>query len=114
MKGRGGCIINIGSLAGRRGYDSQGAYCASKHGLAGLTKVLAIEGQPHNIRVHLVSPGGVLTGLSEPLLASRASEPSEWMTPEEVADAVVFCARQDRVAISDEIVLRRYQSDPGR
>lgn len=114
MQGRGGSIINVGSLAGRRGYEAQGAYAASKHGLAGLTKVLALEGQAHNIRVNLVSPGGVLTDLSSELRSSRSADPSQWMTPEEVADAIVFCATQSGVAITDEIVLRRFQSEPWR
>ncbi len=114
MKQRPGRIINVGSLAGRRGYPEQGAYCASKHGLAGLTKVMAIEGQPLGIRVHLVSPGGVLTDLSAELRESRNDDPSLWMTPEEVADAIVFCALQEGAAVSDEVCIRRFDSEPWR
>jgi NAD(P)-dependent dehydrogenase (short-subunit alcohol dehydrogenase family) len=114
MSRRPGRIINVGSLAGRRGYPEQGAYCASKHGLVGLTKVMAIEGQPLGIRVHLVSPGGVLTDLSAGLRAARKDAPSLWMTPEEVADAIVFCALQEGAAVSDEICLRRFDSEPWR
>jgi len=114
MSRRPGRIINVGSLAGRRGYPEQGAYCASKHGLVGLTKVMAIEGQPLGIRVHLVSPGGVLTDLSAGLRAARKDDPSLWMTPEEVADAIVFCALQEGAAVSDEICLRRFDSEPWR
>jgi len=114
MSRRPGRIINVGSLAGRRGYPEQGAYCASKHGLIGLTKVMAIEGQPLGIRVHLVSPGGVLTDLSAGLRAARKDDASLWMTPEEVADAIVFCALQEGAAVSDEICLRRFDSEPWR
>jgi 3-oxoacyl-[acyl-carrier protein] reductase len=114
MSRRPGRIINVGSLAGRRGYPEQGAYCASKHGLVGLTKVMAIEGQPLGIRVHLVSPGGVLTDLSAGLRAARKDDASLWMTPEEVADAIVFCALQEGAAVSDEICLRRFDSEPWR
>jgi len=114
MSRRPGRIINVGSLAGRRGYPEQGAYCASKHGLVGLTKVMAIEGQPLGIRVHLVSPGGVLTDLSAGLRAARKDDPSLWMTPEEVADAIVFCALQEGAAVSDEICLRRFDSETWR
>lgn len=110
-----GRIINIGSMAGRRGYAGQGAYSASKHGLYGLSKVLAIEGQPYNIRVNVVSPGGVHTDLSQELLSTRsAAEASEWMSAEEVADAVVFVATQDGPAMTDDLVLRRYASEPWR
>ncbi|MCC6484472.1 MAG: SDR family oxidoreductase [Armatimonadetes bacterium] len=114
MGGRGGTLINVGSMAGRRGYAEQSAYCASKHGLAGLTKVLAIEGQPKGVRVHLVSPGGVMTDLSKELRASRNANADEWMSPAEVADAIVFCAMQTGVAVSDEVALRRFQSEPWR
>lgn len=115
MRRRHGRIINIGSLAGRRGYEEQGAYCASKHGLVGLSKVLAIEAQPYGIRVNMVSPGGVMTDLSRELRESRgAVNASEWMTVEEVAEAVAYIARQDGAASTDELVLRRYASEPWR
>lgn len=110
-----GRIVNIGSMAGRRGYPSQGAYCCSKHALYGLSKVMAIECQNYGIRVHVVSPGGVLTELSEDLLASRgSSQASEWMTPEEVADGVMYVISQNGAAMTDELVLRRSMSEPWR
>ena len=111
-----GRIINIGSMAGRRGYECQGAYCASKHALAGLTKVLAIEEKKYGIRVNLVSPGGIVTALSEPLRASRGDKGSadEWMTVEEIADGVMFLCKQEGVAFTDELVLRRFESEPWR
>lgn len=80
-----------------------------------MSKVLAIEGQPYGIRVSVVSPGGVLTNLSKELLATRdPSEATEWMTPDEVAETVLFIAQQDGSAATDEIVLRRYASEPWR
>jgi len=115
MARKSGRIINIASMAGRRGYQDQGAYCASKHGLYGLSKVLAIEGQPYGIRVNVVSPGGAITELSKELLASRPpSEVAEWMTPEEVAEAVYFIAIQEGPGMTDELVLRRFASEPWR
>jgi len=111
-----GRIINIGSTAGRRGYDEQGAYCASKHALAGLSKVLSIETQKYGIRVHMLSPGGVLTGLSSELRVSRGEpeDSPEWMTPEEIARAALYLCTQDGAAISDELILRRFASEPWR
>ncbi|MGC8863323.1 MAG: SDR family oxidoreductase, partial [Armatimonadota bacterium] len=113
---RKGRIINIGSTAGRRGYDEQGAYCASKHALAGLSKVLAIETQQYGIRVHLLSPGGVLTGLSSELRASRGEPENspDWMTPEEIAQAAIYLCTQDGAATTDELILRRFASEPWR
>lgn len=111
-----GRIINVGSMAGRRGYVEQGAYCASKHALVGLSKVLALEAQKYGVRVHMLSPGGVLTGLSSNLRASRGeSEDSpEWMTAEEVARAAVYLCTQTDAAFTDELVLRRFASEPWR
>ena len=111
-----GRIINIGSTAGRRGYAQQGAYCASKHALAGLSKVLAIESQSYGIRVHMLSPGGVLTGLSSDLRASRGEpeDSAEWMTAEEIARAALYLCSQDGAAFTDELILRRYASEPWR
>lgn len=116
MERRTGRIINIGSMAGRRGYPAQGAYCCSKHGLYGLTKVMAIECQSFGIRVNMVSPGGVLTELSESLLSSRggAAQASEWMSVDEVAEGVLYIASQDGPAMTDELVLRRNSSEPWR
>ncbi|MHB0912246.1 MAG: SDR family oxidoreductase [Armatimonadota bacterium] len=115
MPRRTGRIINVGSLAGRRGYPEQGAYCTSKHALVGLTKVLALEAQPYGIRVNMVSPGGVHTELSAPLLSTRpASEAAEWMSVEEVADGICYIASQEGPATTDELVLRRFASEPWR
>lgn len=115
MQRRTGRIVNISSMCGRRGYPAQGAYSASKHGLYGLSKVLAIEGQGYGIRVNVISPGGAHTELSRELLATRSpAEVAEWMTPEEVAAAVHYIVTQDGPAHTDELVLRRFASEPWR
>lgn len=54
---RGGAIINISSLAGRRGLPDYGAYCASKFALTGLTQQLALEVARFGIRVNCIAPG---------------------------------------------------------
>ena len=116
MERKSGRIINVGSTAGRRGYEEQGAYCTSKHALVGLSKVLSIETQKYGIRVQMLSPGGVLTGMSRDLRASRGeSEDSPaWITSEEIAESALYMCCQQGVAISDEIVLRRFESEPWR
>jgi NAD(P)-dependent dehydrogenase (short-subunit alcohol dehydrogenase family) len=59
---KGGVIINVASLAGLLGISSgQAAYVAAKHGVVGLTKQMAIELGPHDIRVMGVAPGVCLT-----------------------------------------------------
>lgn len=113
---RSGRIINVGSSAGRRGYVEQGAYCTSKHALAGLTKVLTLEAQPHGVRVNMLSPGGVLTSLSSDLRASRGEpeDSPEWMTAEEVAQGAVYLCTQTGAATTDELILRRYEAESWR
>ncbi len=54
-------IINITSVVAHKGYPYQSVYAASKHALMGFSKTLANEVYKENIRVHLISPGGVYT-----------------------------------------------------
>ena len=62
-QGRGGRIINIASQAAKSGVPHAGAYCASKHGVVGLTRVAAIEFGEAGITVNAVCPNHVTTGL---------------------------------------------------
>jgi NAD(P)-dependent dehydrogenase (short-subunit alcohol dehydrogenase family) len=61
----GGSIVNVGAVVGFRGFSGDSAYGSSKAGLAGLTRVLAIELAPRLIRVNLVVPGFVITEMTE-------------------------------------------------
>ncbi|MGH7230572.1 MAG: SDR family NAD(P)-dependent oxidoreductase [Nitrospiraceae bacterium] len=62
---REGSVLVIGSFAGFQGQPGQSAYAASKAGLLGLVKALAIEWGPHNVRVNAVLPGRHKTGMTE-------------------------------------------------
>ena len=62
-QGEGGRIINIASQAAKSGFPFAQAYCASKHGLVGLTRSAAIELGAHRITVNNVCPNHVTTGL---------------------------------------------------
>ena len=110
MARKAGRIINISSLAGLKPYAEQGAYCASKHGLNGFSKVLAMELREHGIGVHSICPGAIDTQLTREVMPNR--DRSEWMTPEDVAHAALFVATQSPRAATDEVVLRRFQSPP--
>jgi NAD(P)-dependent dehydrogenase (short-subunit alcohol dehydrogenase family) len=61
----GGSIVNVGAVVGFRGFSGDSAYGSSKAGLAGLTRVLAIELAPRLIRVNLVVPGFVITEMTQ-------------------------------------------------
>jgi NAD(P)-dependent dehydrogenase (short-subunit alcohol dehydrogenase family) len=61
--GGGGSIVNLGSLAGRRGVSPLGGYCATKFGLIGLTEALRMELHTEPIHVSLVLPGFVDTAM---------------------------------------------------
>jgi 3-oxoacyl-[acyl-carrier protein] reductase len=54
---QGGAIINISSIAGKRGFPNTTAYCTSNFGIQGFTQALAMEVAPHQIRVNAVCPG---------------------------------------------------------
>lgn len=60
------CIIYISSISGLYGEPERSAYCASKHGLIGLTKSLSIELAHHEIRVNAIAPGIIETDLTKP------------------------------------------------
>jgi NAD(P)-dependent dehydrogenase (short-subunit alcohol dehydrogenase family) len=56
-----GTIVNVSSVAGKRGWANAAAYRASKFGLSGLTQALAVEGRPHGVRACVLDPGAMAT-----------------------------------------------------
>ncbi len=62
-----GCIVNISSTAGVGGQAYNTAYVASKHGLLGLTRSLALEFAKQKVRINAICPGGVATPLNDKL-----------------------------------------------
>ena len=105
-----GYIINISSVLGVKGYANQAAYTASKHGIMGLTKSLAKEAQPLNIRVSAILPGGVDT---EMVQQSRPDiEKDKLMQPTDIAEAVEYLLSLSERAAVDELYIRRKDSQP--
>lgn len=107
---RSGRIINISSVAGLKPYAKQGAYCASKHGLVGLSTVLAMELREYNIGVHAVCPGAVPTQLTYAAMPER--DMSDWMTPEDIAHACLYLATLSPRAATDVLTVRRFAGNP--
>jgi NAD(P)-dependent dehydrogenase (short-subunit alcohol dehydrogenase family) len=71
-QGQGGVIINVSSIAGKRGFPNTAAYCTSNAGIQGFTQALAIELAPHNIRVNAVCPGIIDTSRMDDLGRDKA------------------------------------------
>lgn len=83
-----GRIINIASAHALRASEFKAAYVAAKHGIAGLTKVLALEGAPYNITCNAICPGYVKTPLVEAQIADQAKAHS--MSEDEVVEKVML------------------------
>lgn len=104
IKQRKGVIINIGSLSAKivNFPQKQAHYNAAKAGVHLLSKCLAVEWAPHNIRVNILVPGYIHTELVDPYLEAHPKEAAEhWLkpsvqnrfgTPEELAGAAVYLA----------------------
>jgi 3-oxoacyl-[acyl-carrier protein] reductase len=94
----GAAIVNIGAVVGFRGFPGDSAYAASKLGLAGLTRALAIEFAARGVTVNLVIPGLVLTemtgALSEKALSrmTRTIPLGRFGEAAEIAEAVLWVA----------------------
>jgi len=105
----GGKIVNIASQAAVVGMERHAAYCASKAGLVGLTKVLAVEWGRYGIRVNSVSPTVVLTELGKEAWKGEKGEKmrgeipaGRFAQPEEVAAGVAFLASDQADMINGE------------
>jgi 3-oxoacyl-[acyl-carrier protein] reductase len=108
----GGTIVNISSVAGKKGWANASAYCASKFGLTGLTEALADEGREHGIRAIVLYPGAMATnwGAFAPE-ERRQSEPNEApptqvLRPERVADFIAwFAASPPEFVLTEGIIV---------
>lgn len=99
LKRGGGSIVNTGSGAAVKGFPGQGAYCATKFGIVGLSKAAALDYAAQGIRVNVVSPGMIDTpmmarftgGTEEGRQGAIASEPvGRAGTPQEIAGTVLW------------------------
>lgn len=96
---QGGSIVNIASVMGLGAYYQRSAYCSAKAGVVNLTKVLALEWAPVNIRVNAICPAFVDTELTRPMFESQPKSLEDILyrtpmgrlgNPQEVASAVAF------------------------
>ena len=100
-----GSIVNISSVAGLLGIGDRAAYNASKHGLIGLTRTLAVEWGGRGVRVNAVCPGWVKTEMDDEDQAGGGYADADiegrvpmarFATPEDIAQAVVFLANPEQ------------------
>ena len=105
---RQGRIVNIASTASTQGYLHQSAYCASKHGLLGFGRSLAMEVMHHNIYVHTLCPGGVDTDLIKGTYLGDRLKGQPMINPEDIAQMVLFLLRQPDNVDLPEVTVRRF------
>jgi len=97
-----GRIINIASAHGLVASEFKSAYVASKHGIVGFTKTLALEGAPFNITCNAICPGYVKTPLVEKQIGDQAKAHN--MSAEEVVNKVLLLKQAVKQFVPVEIL----------
>lgn len=113
MRSRGGgLIVNISSVAGRRGWANASAYCSTKFALTGLTQSLAAEGREDGIRACVLYPGAMATnwGTFDPdqrqdPAGPADADPADALDPATVADLVVWMATAPGEPVLNEVTV---------
>jgi NAD(P)-dependent dehydrogenase (short-subunit alcohol dehydrogenase family) len=114
LKTGGGSIVNTSSVQGSVGFVGWAGYAASKGGIDALTRQVAVEYAPRNIRVNAVIPGTIMTPMNERIVRESpngAEIEAGWLamhpvnrlgTPEEVANAIVWLASDESSFVTGE------------
>ena len=108
MRRKAGRIINITSIVGVTGNPGQGNYCASKAGMIGMSKSLAMEIASRGVTVNCIAPGFIATPMTDALNdkqrdAILANVPAKRLgTGEEIAAAAVFLAAEESAYVTGQ------------
>jgi len=111
MKAKAGSIINMSSIIGIRGNAGQSSYAASKAGIIGFTKSIALELGSRNIRCNAIAPGFIETDMTDYLKEGDAAEKflkdiplGRFGKADEVADLTLFLASDMSSYITGEVI----------
>lgn len=110
LRQRKGSIINISSVVGIKGNAGQSNYAASKAGIIGFTKSIALELGSRNIRCNAVAPGFIITEMTDALTDETIKHWNEQIplkrggTPEDVANLVIFLASDNSAYITGQVI----------
>jgi 3-oxoacyl-[acyl-carrier protein] reductase len=107
LRRRAGRIVNISSVAGQRGNAGQVNYAASKAGLIGATKALAMELGPRHITVNAVAPGFISTDMTAELNSEKILPLiplGRAGTPEDVAGVLTFLCSPQAAYITGQVI----------
>ncbi len=110
LKQRAGRIINISSVVAETGNAGQANYVASKAGLIGLTRAIAIEVASRNITVNAIAPGFIATPMTDPLSAELKDKMKSMIplgrfgSDRDVATAIVFLASDEAGYLTGQVL----------
>jgi 3-oxoacyl-[acyl-carrier protein] reductase len=110
MRARYGRIINIASVAGLKGNKGQANYSASKAGVIGFSKTVALELASRGITVNVVAPGFITTDMTNVLPEKVRTEVREHIpvrrfgTPEDIADLVCYLAGPSAGYVTGQVI----------
>lgn len=105
-----GCIVNISSMWGLRGASCEVGYAATKAAVVGLTRSLALEVAPSNIRVNAIAPGCIETDMVKVLgeetrqMLVEETPIGRLGTPEDIANLVSFLASDKASFITGQVI----------
>jgi 3-oxoacyl-[acyl-carrier protein] reductase len=110
LKSECGRIVNVSSVVAERGNPGQSAYVASKAGVIGLTKALALELAPRQITVNAVTPGFIDTDMTDSLSDDQKSTYldsiplGKFGSPEDIASAIAFLVSSESSYITGQVI----------
>ncbi len=99
-----GAIVNLSSESSRDPFLGLGAYGAAKAGLNLLTKALAQEGRPINLRAYAIAPAAVETGMLRQIATVDQLPTEKTLAPEEIAQVVMQCIHGDLRHSNGEVI----------